>query len=49
MKPGYHWVYRELEDGELQRVDVTVTTRRRCSTASLHASSTTEVDPAGAR
>ena len=25
MKPGYHWVYRELEDGELQRVDVTVT------------------------
>jgi hypothetical protein len=25
MKPGDHWVYRELEDGELQRVDVTVT------------------------
>src|SRR4249919_1836188 len=25
MKPGYHWVYRELEDGESQRVDVTVT------------------------
>jgi len=25
MKPGSHWVYRELEDRELQRVDVTVT------------------------
>ena len=25
MQPGAHWVYRELEDGELQRVDVTVT------------------------
>jgi hypothetical protein len=29
MKPGYHWVYRELEDGELQRVDVTVTNRTK--------------------
>ena len=41
MKPGYHWVYRELEDGELQRVDVRSPTRRRCSTASRRASSTT--------
>ena len=29
MKPGYHWVYRELEDSELQRVDVTVTNRTK--------------------
>ena len=29
MKPGYHWVYRELEGGELQRVDVTVTDRTK--------------------
>ena len=29
MKPGYHWVYRELEDGELQRVDVTVMNRTK--------------------
>jgi hypothetical protein len=29
MKPGNHWVYRELEDGELQRVDVTVTNQTK--------------------
>ena len=25
MRPGSHWVYREVENGEAQRVDVTVT------------------------
>jgi len=25
LKPGAHWVYREVENGEAQRVDVTVT------------------------
>ena len=29
MRPGSHWVYRELEDGEAQRVDVTVTDRTK--------------------
>jgi len=27
MKPGYHWVFREVENAEVQRVDVTVTDR----------------------
>src|SRR5262245_45063557 len=29
MRPGSHWVYREVENGELQRVDVTVTNRTK--------------------
>jgi hypothetical protein len=29
MRPGSHWVYREVENGEAQRVDVTVTNRTR--------------------
>jgi hypothetical protein len=29
MKPGSHWVYSEVENGEAQRVDVTVTDRTR--------------------
>jgi hypothetical protein len=29
MRPGSHWVYREVEDGEVQRVDVTVTNRTK--------------------
>src|SRR5215218_8046420 len=29
MRPGSHWVYREIEDGETQRVDVTVTNRTK--------------------
>ncbi len=29
MAPGDHWIYREVEDGEAQRVDVTVTNRIR--------------------
>jgi hypothetical protein len=29
MAPGSHWVYREVENGELQRVDVTVTNQTR--------------------
>jgi hypothetical protein len=29
MIPGSHWVYREVENGEVQRVDVTVTDQTR--------------------
>jgi hypothetical protein len=29
MRPGSHWVYREVENGEAQRVDVTVTNRTK--------------------
>ena len=29
MAPGSHWVYREAENGELQRVDVTVTNQTK--------------------
>jgi hypothetical protein len=29
MRPGSHWVYREVEDGETQRVDVTVTDKTK--------------------
>jgi hypothetical protein len=29
MRPGSHWVYREVEDGEAQRVDVTVTNKTK--------------------
>jgi hypothetical protein len=29
MHPGNHWVYREVENGEAQRVDVTVTNRTK--------------------
>jgi hypothetical protein len=29
MRPGSHWVYREAENGEAQRVDVTVTNRTK--------------------
>ncbi len=29
MRPGSHWVYREVENGESQRVDVTVTNRTK--------------------
>jgi hypothetical protein len=29
MRPGSHWVYREVEDGEVHRDDVTVTNRTR--------------------
>jgi hypothetical protein len=29
MHPGSHWVYREVEDGEVHRDDVTVTNRTR--------------------
>jgi hypothetical protein len=29
MRPGSHWVYREVENGETQRVDVTVTHKTR--------------------
>lgn len=29
MEPGNHWVYREVENGEVQRVDVTVTNRTK--------------------
>jgi hypothetical protein len=29
MRPGSHWVYREVENGEAQRVDVTVTDRTK--------------------
>ena len=29
MRPGSHWVYREVENGEAQRVDVTVTNQTK--------------------
>src|ERR1044072_7559501 len=29
MRPGSHWVYREVENGKTQRVDVTVTDKTR--------------------
>ena len=29
MRPGSHWVYREVENGETQRVDVTVTNQTK--------------------
>jgi hypothetical protein len=29
MRPGSHWVYREVENGETQRVDVTVTNQSK--------------------
>jgi len=29
IRPGSHWVYSEVEDGEAQRVDVTVTNRTK--------------------
>jgi hypothetical protein len=29
MRPGSHWVYREVENGETQRVDVTVTNKTK--------------------
>jgi hypothetical protein len=29
MRPGSHWVYREIENGEAQRVDVTVTNKTK--------------------
>jgi hypothetical protein len=29
MRPGSHWVYREVEDGQAQRVDVTVAHRTK--------------------
>ena len=29
MRPGSHWVYREVENGESQRVDVTVTNQTK--------------------
>ena len=29
MRVGSHWIYREVEDGEAQRVDVTVTNRTK--------------------
>jgi hypothetical protein len=29
MRPGSHWVYREVENGETQRVDVTVTKKTK--------------------
>jgi hypothetical protein len=37
MSPGDHWVYREVENGESQRVDVTVTNRTKTMTNGIEA------------